>query len=165
MKFFFDRNLSVHLARMIGNFDRANTIVHQDDDGRFQHDSEDLHIIGTIGNEQPRPVWITADIAQRRVPEERAALRDSAMTIFFFKRNNGEIHYQALKMIAVWPAIIETMARTKQPTAYEVPAGRIGMKLMNQKIDRLCFTAELFKGERPIAARHRPAQSREAPKP
>ena len=66
MKFFFDRNMSVHIARMINHFDRKNNVVHQDDDSRFEDDSEDTFIIEELSRERPKPVWITADLSQRR---------------------------------------------------------------------------------------------------
>lgn len=143
MKFFFDRCLSIHLARMIGNFERMHNVVHQDDENKFTADSEDVEIINTLAAEDPKPVWITADISQRRNPSERAALRESGMTIFFCKRHSGTPHFQALKLLAVWPGIVEHAASVKVPTAFEIPFGRIGKIVA--KIDRLGPTRELFK--------------------
>lgn len=144
MKFFFDRNTSIHIARMLSHYDRQNNVVHQDDDIRFEWDSPDHEIILTLGGENPRPVWITADHGQRRDPIERAALRDSGMTIFFSKKNNGDPHFQSLKWLAVWPAVVSYAQTSKLPTAYEIPFGRIGAKL-NEKINRLGPTSDLFK--------------------
>jgi len=56
VKFFFDRCISVHIARMLSHFDRENNIVHQDDDARFQADSPDAEIINTLAAEIPKPV-------------------------------------------------------------------------------------------------------------
>ena len=145
MKFFFDRNTSLHIARMLNHFDRDNNIVHQDDDGRFAPDEEDVTIITTLASEDPRPVWVTADLAQLRSPIERAALRDSGMTIFFRKRNNFTPHMQALKMLAIWPTVVEYAHTARVPTAFVIPGGKIGAKL-NTKIDRLGNTSDLFKG-------------------
>lgn len=129
---------------MLANFDRENNIVHQDDDNRFQRDTDDVTIVSALSSENPKPVWITADIAQKKNVLERAALRESGMSIFFFKNNNGAPHFQALKALAIWPTLVEYAGRAKAPTAFEVPAGRIGGNL-NTKIDRLGPTAELFK--------------------
>lgn len=109
MKFFFDRQISVHIARMIGNFDRKNTIVHQDDDVRFDIDDTDAHILKILASEEPKPIWITADVAQKRKPDERVALRDSGMTVFFFKGffKNKNPHFQSLKVLSIWPRIAE----------------------------------------------------------
>jgi hypothetical protein len=128
---------------MIGHFDRENLVVHQDDDNRFDADSEDVHIIRVLSGEPHKPCWITADLSQKRDPAERAALRDSGMTIFFFKKNNGTPHFQALKVLSVWPKITELAATARVPTAFEVPFGKIGK--LNEKIDRICPTAELFR--------------------
>lgn len=144
MKFFFDRNLSVHIARMLDAFEQVHNVVHQDDDGRFDVDSEDTYIVSTLAAESPRPIWITNDLGQRRSPTERAALRASGMTIFFCKRNNLTPHLQSLKLLAVWPTIVDYATNTRVPAAYEIPFGRIGGQL-NEKIRRLGNTVELFK--------------------
>lgn len=143
MNFFFDRNFPRPIARMLGHFERDHNVVHQDDDGQFSPDSEDVHIINTLAARSPSPVWITADLSQKRVPSERAALRNSGMTIFFCKRASRLTpHIQTLKMIAVWPALVKAAETAKVPTAFEVPFGKIGAKL-NEKIERICNTAEL----------------------
>lgn len=108
---------------MLAAFDRDNNIVHQDDDSRFEPTSTDTHIISTLAEECPKPVWITSDISQRKVPEERRALRNSAMTIFFFRKNNGAPHFQALKALAIWPTLVKYAATAKEPTAFQVPGG------------------------------------------
>ena len=65
MKFFFDRCISVHIARMMGHFDRKNMVVHQDDDSRFVDNDEDRNLIDTVSNDEPQPViWVTSDISQ-----------------------------------------------------------------------------------------------------
>ena len=38
MKFFIDRQISVHIARAMKHFERVHDVVHQDDDGRFHID-------------------------------------------------------------------------------------------------------------------------------
>ncbi|MGK2956058.1 MAG: hypothetical protein ACSLFI_10370, partial [Solirubrobacterales bacterium] len=105
LKFFFDRNISVHLARMISNFDRENSIVHQDEDSRFVDMDDDVFLIETVKNDDDRTVWVTADISQKRNVDERAALRNSGMSVVFFKRfhKNKSIHFQAMKILSVWP--------------------------------------------------------------
>ena len=146
MIFFFDRNISVHIARMLDDFDRVHNIVHQDDDGRFERDSEDVYIIKTLGSATERPCWITADISQLKNPAERAALRDSGMTIFFCRRMAVTPHHQAVKFVVIWPRIVERAETARLATAFEVPFGKIRGQL-NQKITRLGNTADLFKGD------------------
>lgn len=143
MTFFFDRCIALPIARMLGAFELIHNVIHQDEDGRFENDSEDIEIINTLALESPRPVWITADIAQRRVNAERAALRDSGMTIFFCKRNNLTPHLQSLKMLAIWPTVVSRAVNVRVPTAFEIPFGRIGGQI-NEKIIRICNTSELF---------------------
>jgi len=144
MKLFFDRNISVHIARMLDHFDRENNIVHQDDDARFMPDSKDVEIIRTLSGESPKPVWVTADISQKKNPNERAALGSSGMTIFFAKRNQLTPHVQSLKWLAIWPTLVEFAERARVPTAFQIPFGRIGGRL-NTKIDTLGPTSSVFK--------------------
>jgi hypothetical protein len=142
VKFFFDRNVSHKLARIINAFEQDHNVTHQDWDGRFTDDSEDVHIINTLAAEREKPVWITADLRQRSNAAERAALRSSGMTVFFLKRSAVLPHHQALKMLAVWPTLVESAQNARVPTAFEIPIGRIGAKF-NTKITRLCNTSEL----------------------
>jgi len=65
------------------------------------------------------------------------------MTLFFAKRNQLTPHAQALKWLAVWPTVVEFAGRSRVPTAFQIPFGRIGGKL-NTKIDTLGRTASLF---------------------
>jgi hypothetical protein len=127
---------------MLGNFDRDNNIIHQDDRSEFTHDSDDVEIINTLASWPEKPVWITADLKQRTKPAERIAFRDSGMTIFFRRKNNGDPHFQALKMLAVWPSVVNTAKNARVPTVFEIPAGTIGGKL-NVKIEQVCLTSDL----------------------
>lgn len=129
---------------MLSNFEREHNVVHQDDDGRFAPDCEDVEIIRTLAAENPKPVWITADLTQKKNPAERAALRESRMTVFFAKRHRLTPHTQSLKWLAVWPTVVDFALTAKVPTAFMIPFGRLGGRL-NTKIDRLGPTAGLFK--------------------
>jgi PIN like domain len=154
VKFFFDRNISVHIARMIAHFERVHDVIHQDDDGRFHRSDLDPAIIARVGQDRPAPVWISADRAQNRIPAERAALRDSGMHCFFFRNLFGKTHqtphFQALKVLSVWPKLVETAERAKVPSAFEIPCGRIAN--LHEKIDPLGATAQLFKDDQPSAS-------------
>ena len=82
MNFFFDRGVAVRLARMLAAYDGHNVATHQDDDdARFHPRSKDVEIIRPVARDEAKPVYLAADLSSRTVPEERAALRDSAMTI------------------------------------------------------------------------------------
>jgi predicted nuclease of predicted toxin-antitoxin system len=123
MKFFFDRCLPVRLAKMLDAYDTENQVVHQDEDGRFTNMDEDIKIIATLADENPPPVLITADVNMyTRRPDERLALRNSNLTCVFIKKgfNNLPIHDQAVKMLKLWPQIVEQTSRCKEPTAFEI---------------------------------------------
>lgn len=128
---------------MLGQFERNHNVIHQDDDSRFEADSEDVHIINTLADDVPKPVWITADVSQRKNAAERVALRGSGMTIFFCRRFAVDPHHQALKLLAIWPTIVKSAQNARVPTAFEVPIGKIATGSINRKVTRLCNTSEL----------------------
>lgn len=126
MNFFFDRCVSVRIARMLGAYERDHQIIHQDDDARFTTETTDVELITAIADD-PKPVFITADISQRREPLERKALRDSGLTIFFIRRGFHQLpfHQQAVKLLNLWREIVRLAERAKEPTAFEIsPAAR-----------------------------------------
>jgi hypothetical protein len=125
VNFFFDRNVSVRLARMLEAYDGENKIVHQDDDGRFAPDSPDADIIDGLSNDDPRPVLITADEAIKRRPHERMALAASGLTVVFLRPGFSNLarHAQAVKLLTVWPEIVTAVSRCKVPTAFEIGPG------------------------------------------
>ena len=140
MTFFFDRNISVHIARMMGHFERAYSVVHLDDDNRFKPTDTDIKIVTTLAQDDPPPIWITADVNQRRNPVERAALGSSGMTIVFFKAGFHKVsfHRQAIGVLNIWPELVKQTIRCKQPSVFEItPACR--------KVDFVCLTADLLK--------------------
>jgi hypothetical protein len=138
VNFFFDRCVAVHLARMLDAYDRDNTIAHLDGDNRFSPTTPDIDWIQTIAADQPKPVLITADQRMRRDPVERHALAHSGLTIVFLRAGFHKLtfHDQAVKLLTMWPKIVELVGRVAEPTAFEItPAAR--------KVDRLCKTKDL----------------------
>lgn len=135
MKFFFDRNISIHIARMINHFDRQNLVVHQDEDRRFVNNADDILLINTVKQDDDHVIWVTSDISQRTNARERQALKDSGMSLVFFKRfhKNANAHYQAMKVLAVWPRLCQLCDTNRVKMAYEVPAG----SFTSQKVDVL----------------------------
>lgn len=127
---------------MISHFDRVNHIVHQDDDGRFADVEDDTVLIQTVKDDDPNMIWVTADITQKKNPRERLALRESGMNIVFFKRfhKNADAHYQAMKVLSVWPTICRLCENARDPTVFEVPAGTF----KSNKVDVLGKTSDLF---------------------
>ena len=61
MKFFFDRNMSVYLARMISALERDHTIEHHDEDPRFETTTPDTEWISVLGKDRPAWVVISGD--------------------------------------------------------------------------------------------------------
>jgi hypothetical protein len=138
VNFFFDRCVAVHLARMLDAYDRDNAIAHLDDDHRFSANTPDILWIRTIAVDDPKPILITADQRMRRDPVERHALARSGLTIVFLRAgfHNLAFHDQAVKLLTIWPKIVEVVSRVNDPTAFEItPAAR--------KVDRLCKSKDL----------------------
>lgn len=134
--FFFDNCLAERLVRMLAAYDGENTIVHLKDE--FAENTQDVDFIPELARRDPRPVYLTADLRQRRDRAERAALAESGLTVVFFKNgfNSLPMHDQAVKTLKLWPAIVEATTRARQPTAFEItPAGT--------KVDRVGLTREL----------------------
>jgi len=87
-------------------------------------DDSDVHLIETVKGDDEHVVWVTADIRQGKNPEEREALRGSGMSVVFFKRfHKQKPHWQAMKVLAVWPTICHYCQTSKLPRAYVVPSG------------------------------------------
>ncbi len=82
MKFFFDRNMSVYLTRMIGALERDHTIRHHDEDPRFETTTADTEWISVLGKDRPTWVVISGDGRILRNKAERAALREAKLTFF-----------------------------------------------------------------------------------
>ncbi|NLF31087.1 MAG: hypothetical protein GX591_09400 [Planctomycetes bacterium] len=125
MKFYFDNNLPIRLARMLNHFDAGHTVSHITEDRRFQHNTPDVDIIASLAAESPRPVFLTADMSMyRKVPVERLALADSGLTIVFFRRNFDNLDFptRAWKLVKLWPQIIAETTRCRVPTMFEITA-------------------------------------------
>src|SRR5688500_11269130 len=107
---------------MLSHCDRDNNIIHQDDDARFSIRDEDTFIIRTLTADSPSPVFVTADVSQQRVPEERLALREGEMSVVFFKAGFFDLtfHKQAIKVLWCWPSLVTECSRARVPTAFEV---------------------------------------------
>ncbi len=120
--FFFDANISKRLARMLDAYDIENTIRAQMDDNHFQADTPDIEIIRRIAKYVPRPVFVTADRAIRGRPDERIALAESGLTVVFLRAGFTKLncHQQAIKLLAIWPEIVNAVSRCKVATAFEI---------------------------------------------
>ncbi len=124
MIFFFDRNIPIRLAKVVGAYDPEHTVIHQDNDNRFRPQSTDIEIISQLANDKPKPVFVTADEAMRRNANERKALADSQLTLIFFKAgwHQLDFHTRAVKLLDIWPVLTQTCQHVREPTAFEITA-------------------------------------------
>jgi hypothetical protein len=128
---------------MLRAFDRDNNIDHEDWDKRFSHDAEDTDLIGVVAGDTPKPVWVSADLSQRKNPAERLALARSGMSLVFFRAGFNSafsFHQQAIKIVTVWPSVVQQCQTTRQPSVFEVSS-----KLHSEKVEYKCLTTELEK--------------------
>jgi len=136
VNFFADRNLARTLIKMLDVYDQDHTLVRLDDDIRFNPRSTDIEIIKALSSQTPRPVLLTADLY--RVPAERKALKESYLTVVFFRSgfHEQDFHTQAVKVLSIWPEIVQQVTRCKEPTIFEI-------KPVAKKVDRFCKTVDL----------------------
>jgi len=140
LRFFIDRNISVHLARMLSHFDRENTILHQDD-SNFDARLDDPSLIRAVAAMDPKWVWVSADINQvRREPVERLALADSGMHAVFFRPgfNNQKPVFQAIKLISAWQTIVYQCRLAKVPSIFMVSD-----QMHNSKVEKYGNSTDL----------------------
>jgi len=141
VRFFFDRNIPIRLAKMLDAYDAGNIVLHHDQDPRFDEDSADTDIISEISQDKPRPIFITADVNMyTKNPNERIALANSGLTVVFIKKHFTSLsfHQQALKLLTIWPLIVQETTRCRRPTAFEVTPGA-------RKLNLLGLTAGLLR--------------------
>ncbi len=127
MKFFFDRNMSVYLARMIGILERDHTVRHHDEDPRFTITTPDTEWISILATDRPTWVVISGDGRILRNKAERSALRDAKLTFFCMSKQwmNTPIYEYAWKFIKVWPDILENAKlMSSQQCVFEVTGGK-----------------------------------------
>jgi hypothetical protein len=129
MRFFFDRNISHHHARMLAGYvgrygDEARA---HDDDGRFPIDTPDTVWLETLGREDPPWVVVCGDGAILTRPAERAALEEADLSFVCFARSWMKMSFddQAWRLIRYWNKIAGTVrAAGDRPHIYKVYWGR-----------------------------------------
>jgi hypothetical protein len=82
MRFFFDRNMSLYLARMIGELERNHVIRHHDADPRFTCTTPDTEWISVLGKDQLTWIVLSGDGRILRNKAEFSALREAKLTFF-----------------------------------------------------------------------------------
>lgn len=136
MNFFFDRNIAVTIAHIISAYAVTHQIKHQDEDSRFNSTSTDVFIFMTLASENPKPILITADLYKKH--GERAALKDSGLTVVFFRSgfHNQSCHIQAVKTLNIWPTIVQETTTCREPTIFEISPNAA-------KVQRKCRTCDI----------------------
>lgn len=124
MKFFFDNNLSPHLAAGIrelsrGGSVRSSQVIHLKD--RFNQNAADHHWINELAEEGG---WcIISQDSFRKNDLEREALCSSGLVVFVLARQWGEHKYwdKAQNLVRWWPAIEDYPTRVTGGAAIKVP--------------------------------------------
>jgi hypothetical protein len=120
MHFFFDRNVPVALARMLGHFDRSHTIDYLDD--KFAPTTSDTEWLTAIAVWEPRPVVVSGDGRILRNPAELQVLKGLPLTFFLYAEGWSQLPWsdRAWKAVKVWPAVVAA-ASPRQPTVFKIP--------------------------------------------
>lgn len=128
MRFFFDRNMSPYLARMVSIFAREHTVVHHDDDGRFAPTTADIEWIRTLSADNPQWIVLSGDGRILKNKAERAALEEARLTFFCMAKvwTHMSIHEYTWRFIKIWPEIVEA-ARGVNPRIFEVAAAKVDL--------------------------------------
>jgi hypothetical protein len=125
MRFFFDRNMPLRIARMVNAYEVDHTVQHHDEDRRFSITTPDKEWIAAIAADAPSWVVISGDGRILRNKAERAALDAAKLTFFWMTKpwSNMPIHQYAWKFIRVWPEILENALHGKAKL-FEVAGGK-----------------------------------------
>lgn len=123
MRFFFDNNLSKHLAHAVHDLCQFeigdNSAFHLTD--KFRPDCPDLEWIGALASEGD---WVV--ISQDRLHKhdlERQALKKSGLIVFALDKHWASQQYwpKARNLIHWWPSIMEQAVRFQGGAALRVP--------------------------------------------
>lgn len=130
MRFFFDRNMSRMLARMVDILDRDHSAQSYFDDDRFTPTTPDVEWINVLAADDPPWIIVSGDGRILKNKTEMSALKEAELT--FFCLSNQWMHMnvykeQAWKFIKVWPHIVENAKGTSQ-RIFEISGGA-GLKI------------------------------------
>ena len=125
LKFFFDRCVSIRVARMIAAYETEHTIRHHDDDIRFTTTTSDVDWMKTLSEEEDKWTIVSGDGRILKNKVERAALAESKMRFFCLSKqwHTMSFHDQAWRFVKVWPDVVEAALHLKQ-NIFEVSAGK-----------------------------------------
>lgn len=129
MRFFFDRNISSRLARMVDALDAEHIVRAHDDDGRFNPMTPDVEWIRVLAADEPRWIVVSGDGRILRNRIELAAVKEAKLIFFCLNKQwmHMKFYEQAWKLIKVWPDVVEN-ARGATPRIYEISGGA-GLKV------------------------------------
>lgn len=120
MRFFFDNNLALRLARGFKAFlEGEHEVVHLRE--RFPPDKPDVEWMSELAKE-PSWVIISGDVRIGKTPHEIAAWQAAGHTIFFLKASWMHIPFwqQVHKLAKCFPDIIERARRAKPGAGFQV---------------------------------------------
>lgn len=125
MRFFFDRNTSPRLARMLDAFDADHTIRHHDDDTRFERTTPDAEWLAALAGDDEPWVIVSGDGKILSNKAESVLLERTGFRYFYLAPAwlRMRIHEQAWKLVRVWPAVTEAAANVRG-RVFEVSGGR-----------------------------------------
>ena len=138
MRFFFDANFPIGLARAVrevsGNH-RHEVIPH---DLWFPEGTKDPRWIREVASREPKPFVVGGDGAILKRPAEAAALKESGLTYFILADRfpSLPIYEQASKFFKAWPGILSEATQLRRPTIFEIS--------VNGKVEEKFATAELL---------------------
>jgi hypothetical protein len=129
MRFFFDRNISRHHARMLAGYvsHYGDECRAHDDDGRFAIDTPDLVWLETLSRDDPPWIVVCGDGAILTRAAERAALEEAGLTFVCFASSWMKMRFddQAWRLIKNWNKIAGTVRSAgDRPHIYKVYWGR-----------------------------------------
>lgn len=123
MKYFFDNNLSLHLAHAVAELckveDSVEAVIHLRD--KFAPNAKDHDWITALASEGH---WaVVSQDGLRKNDLERKALRESGLIVFVLHRQWAERRHwdKAHNLVKWWPAIMEQGRRIRGGAAFRIP--------------------------------------------
>ena len=125
MRFFFDRNMPLRIARMVDVFETENVVRHHDDDGRFHEQTTDIEWLDTLRQDEEPWVIVSGDGRILKNKAEAQQLRQTGFTFFCLAKQWMHMNFRteyAWKFLRVWPQIVENAELSKH-RVFEVSGG------------------------------------------
>lgn len=123
MKFFFDNNLSPHLAHGIRELSTVTpgveTVIHLAD--RFARNAPDIEWIGELSTDGPWYI-VSIDRFKKQHGAEREAIRRAGHTVFVLDSHWSKYNFwaQSERMVRWWPQVVNYSSLVSGG-AYRVP--------------------------------------------